>query len=238
MKEALRAALEGARAHLPEAFREAHRALFEPEHLDRLAGRLAGFHVEGVPAAFPPPHLAVEETIPYAEAWSPFAPAVASVAAGADPGEAARALAAAFQGAGTRRLLVLLGQRQTPGSLLDERAIPPTRERLLAAVAAPFHRELTVAGRALTKHVHRTPDLFWGEVTGSDAQKSEAARVVVVRILDAATWWNVFEHYLHAVVFEAREPSGYGARWGRGGETFIGFLEPFTPGFPHVRDQE
>jgi len=29
------------------------------------------------------------------------------------------------------------------------------------------------------------------------------------------------------VVFEARLPTGHGARWGHGGEEFIGFLEPF-----------
>ncbi len=153
-----------------------------------------------------------------------------------DPGAAAPHLAEAIASAGTRRLLVLLGQRQTPGSLVDERAIPPTRARLLAAAGAPFHRDLTAAGRALTKHVHRTTDRFWGEVEGSDADKSAAADAIVRAILDRATWWNVFEHYLHAVVFEARERGGYGARWGRGGDAFIGFLEPFTPGFPLVRD--
>ena len=46
-------------------------------------------------------------------------------------------------------------------------------------------------------------------------------------ILDAATWWNVFGHFQHDVVYEARVPSGHGARWGFGGNEFIGFLEPF-----------
>ena len=38
---------------------------------------------------------------------------------------------------------------------------------------------------------------------------------------DSATWWNVFGHFAHEVVYEARVPSGHGARWGFGGDEFI-----------------
>jgi hypothetical protein len=86
---------------------------------------------------------------------------------------------------------------------------------------------LTVAARALSKHVHRSPEAFWGTVTGSVAEKNAAALRVLNDVLDRTTWWNVFGHFQHELVYEARVPSGHGARWGRLGEEFIGFLEPF-----------
>jgi hypothetical protein len=89
---------------------------------------------------------------------------------------------------------------------------------------------LSVAGRALAKHAARCTGAFWGSVTGSTAEKNAAAEVLLRRILDEATWWNVFGHFTHGSVFEARVPSGHGTRWGNGGEEFIGFLEPFDEG--------
>jgi hypothetical protein len=89
-----------------------------------------------------------------------------------------------------------------------------------------------VAARALAKHAHRSPAKFWGDVRGSVGDKNEAAAAVLAGILDAATWWNVFGHCKHDTVFEARVPDGHGARWGRDGEEFIGFLEPFEEDAP------
>ena len=37
-------------------------------------------------------------------------------------------------------------------------------------------------------------------------------------------------HFKHVLVYEARVSSGHGARWGHGGDEFIGFLEPFVEG--------
>jgi hypothetical protein len=135
----------------------------------------------------------------------------------------------ALANAGCANLLLLLGQRRTPASITDSRGIPPAREQLLAAANRP-HTDgdrLTVAGRALTKHVHRSPEAFWGEVTGSAEEKNAAALKVLKRILDNPTWWNVFGHFQHELVYEVRVPSGHGARWGHAGGEFIGFLEPF-----------
>jgi hypothetical protein len=50
---------------------------------------------------------------------------------------------------------------------------------------------------------------------------------MLLHILDNTTWWNVFGHFKHVLVYEARVPSGHGARWGQGGDELIGFLEPF-----------
>jgi hypothetical protein len=216
---------------LPEAFRLEHARLFEQEHLARLAGRLLDFAGHGVPAAPPPPHFAAECTPPLTEAWAFFRGPVAEWRAAADrlaeplPQRFADALVAA----GTRNLLLLLGQRLTPASITDARAIPPTRAQLLAAANREHNPAdgLTVAARALTKHVHRSPEAFWGDVRGPVPHKNALAVRVLDGILDNATWWNVFGHFAHETVYEARVPTGHGARWGLGGSEFIGFLEPF-----------
>jgi hypothetical protein len=223
--------LRAAAAQLPEPFRTEHARLFEEEHLARLAARLLDFARQGVPDRPPPPHFAAECTPPLIESWAYFRDAVAAWDAVADKQNAALAqrFGEAFTAAGTAHLLLLLGQRRTPASLTDARAIPPTRTTLLASANEPHHEadHLTVAARALTKHVHRSPEQFWGEVRGPAAEKNAAALRLLHDILDRATWWNVFGHFQHVVVYEARVPSGHGARWGHDGAEFIGFLEPF-----------
>lgn len=102
---------------------------------------------------------------------------------------------------------------------------------------------LTVAGRALMKHLGRRPagwgTCYWGTeaaaAAGGDEAKSTAAAAAVARVLTDAVWLNV--HTLpggaQGAVVEARVPGGYGARWawdaGGGGAPaggFRGFLEP------------
>jgi hypothetical protein len=217
---------------LPEPFRSAHQRIFQPEHLSKLAGRLLAFAEHGAPDRQLPPYFAAECTPPLAEPWSFFHGAVAAwqSAEGVGTGQVLQGLADAFVAAGCGNVLLLLGQRRTPASLTDARGIPPTRAELLASANAA-HAEgggLTVVARALTKHIPRASGEFWGEVRGSTAQKNAAANQVLERILDDTTWWNVFGHFQHEVVYEARVPSGHGARWAHGGKEFIGFLEPFT----------
>jgi hypothetical protein len=225
----LRSTLAAAAALLPEEFRAAHGRLFRGELLDRLADRLLGFWREGVPAAPPPPRFAAERTPPLADVFAPFRPALALWHP--DPGptapEVVAALADALLAAGCPGLLLLLGQRLTPASVTDARAIPPERGRLLDAAGRPGRQGLTVAARALSKHAPRSAESFWGAVTGPAAFKNAAARAAVERILGAATWWNVFGHPAHGLVYEARVPTGHGARWRHPGDEFIGFLEPF-----------
>jgi hypothetical protein len=223
--------LRACAALLPEPFRTEHARLFADEHLARFAARLLTFSQQGVSVERPLPRFAAECTPPLAESWSFFREAVAAWQAAAEDQQAAVAqrFADALVSAGTRHILILLGQRLTSASLTDVRAIPPTRAELLASANlrhCPPDR-LTVAGRALTKHVHRSPEAFWGEVRGSAEEKNTAAVNVINRILDNPTWWNVFGHFQHEVVYEARVPTGHGARWGHAGGEFIGFLEPF-----------
>jgi hypothetical protein len=216
---------------LPGPFREEHAGLFTDEHLGRLAGRLLDLAEHGVPAAPPPPHFAAECTPSLEGVWAFFGGPMARWRAA--PYRPAASLAPAFAdaltAAGTDNLLLLLGQRRTPASITDTRAIPPARALLLAAANREHNPAdgLTVAARALAKHVHRSPEAFWGDVSGPVLHKNARALQVLNDILDRATWWNVFGHFAHEVVFEARLPSGHGARWGRGGDEFIGFLEPF-----------
>jgi hypothetical protein len=217
---------------LPESFRAAQHRLFHPERLHHLAERLLAFAEHGVPDRPPPPYFAAECTPPLAEPWSFFRAAVGAWLTAEDrqSDRVRQALADAFVAAGCGNVLLLLGQRRTPASLTDARGIPPTRTELLASAHAP-HDEgggLTVVARALTKHIPRSSGAFWGEVRGSAAQKNAAANLVLERILDNTTWWNVFGHFQHETVYEARVPSGHGARWAHSGREFIGFLEPFA----------
>jgi hypothetical protein len=223
--------LRSAWSQLPANFQTDNARLLEGEHLVRLASRLLRFHEQGVPEDRPLPHFAAECTPPLADSFAVFRDAL-TLWQGATARQSAvvvQAFAHALGTAGTCTLLLLLGQRLTPASLTDARAIPPTRARLLASANRPHSPAdpLTVAGRALTKHFRRSPDAFWGEVRGPTADKNANALRVLNLILDNPTWWNVFGHFAHDVVFEARLPTGHGARWGHGGDEFIGFLEPF-----------
>jgi len=123
--------------------------------------------------------------------------------------------------------LNILGQRLTSASIRDENAIPPLRDTLLQACRKPFNSEITIAQRAWEKHIGRMDDEFWGEIKGNNLQKQEKVMEKISYILDNRTWWNVFYHYKHELVFEAREKEGHGIRWSHDGKQLIGFLEIF-----------
>lgn len=123
--------------------------------------------------------------------------------------------------------LNILGQRLTSASIRDENAVPPLRKTLIEACQKPFNEEITIAQRAWEKHVGRMDDQFWGEVKGNNQQKQEKVMEKINFILDNKTWWNVFFHYKHELVFEVREKDGHGIRWSHGGKHLIGFLEVF-----------
>ena len=90
--------------------------------------------------------------------------------------------------------------------------------------------DLTVVARALTKHNHRYTGAFWGDVTGTVAEKNARARQLIDTLLVGTTWWNCFGHPKHEVVYEVRISSGHGARWALPTLAFVGFLEPFETG--------
>lgn len=132
-----------------------------------------------------------------------------------------------FINTSVNHLLLILGQRRTPASITTVGALPPDNASLQIAFNT-FHKQtLTVGARAWCKHVTRSSEEFWGKVKGNDEVKNKMAYDTLNHILDHATWWNVFEHYKHRLVYEVRLPSGHGARWALGNIRFIGFLEPF-----------
>lgn len=201
--------------HLSPAFRVLTARVWVPEQLDRIVRR-----VSEPPPERPLPHFEAEVTPPV----QPLAERLRAVWSGSPV-----LLATEVERIGVDGLLLLLGQRRTPATLTDARGIPPTTDALLASAVARFnpHDELTVAARAMAKHAHRSTDRFWGEVSGPTAVRNAQAFEVLTRILAGRTWWNVFGHFAHDTVFEARLPTGHGARWGDDGSELIGFLEPF-----------
>ncbi|MDQ0595523.1 hypothetical protein QFZ37_003892 [Chryseobacterium ginsenosidimutans] len=123
--------------------------------------------------------------------------------------------------------LNILGQRLTSASIRDENAIPPLENILIDACKKPFNNEITIAQRAWEKHVGRMDDQFWGEVTGNNQEKQQKVMEKINYIFDNKTWWNVFFHYKHELVYEIREKGGHGIRWSQDGKQLIGFLEVF-----------
>jgi hypothetical protein len=223
MISALRQTLTECAALLPDSDRAWAAVLLRPDLAERLAAQLTEFHQRGGPIDRPEPNFAEEVTPPLGPVFEPFRPLLAE--GSCEVQRWAEALAAV----GVGGALLLLGQRRTPASLTDVNAIPPPRETLIGAASAPCNPgvPLSVAGRAWAKHAPRSGEQFWGTVSGGNADKNTAALRLVETILGGATWWNVFGHFVHDTVFEARVPSGHGARWGNRGTVFIGFLEPF-----------
>jgi hypothetical protein len=223
MISAVQETLAKCAALLPEAERSWATALLRPDLAERLAARLLEFHARGGPIDRPEPHFFEEVTPPLGPVFGPFRSLLAEGTADT------RRWADALVAVGIGGALLLLGQRRTPASIADANAVPPTPETLMASANAPCNprTELSVGARAWSKHAPRSESSFWGTPSGGDADKNAAARRLIETILAGATWWNVFGHYVHDTVFEARLPSGHGARWGDRGTVFIGFLEPF-----------
>lgn len=123
--------------------------------------------------------------------------------------------------------LDILGQRITSASIRNETAIPPVKNNLMESCQKLFNAEITVAQRAWEKHIGRIDDPFWGEIKGNNQQKQEKVMEKINYIIENKTWWNIFFHYKHELVFEVREKEGHGIRWNHDGTQLIGFLEAF-----------
>jgi hypothetical protein len=124
-------------------------------------------------------------------------------------------------------ILLILGQRLTSASRRDEMGIPPEKGILLESCFQPFNSEISIVARAWEKHVGRKRDSIFGEIKGNTSQKQQAVEKLVNYIMSHKTWWNVFYHYKHDLVYEIRVANGQGMRWSADGKRFIGFLEDF-----------
>lgn len=124
-------------------------------------------------------------------------------------------------------LLLILGQRLTPASVRDETAIPPAKEILAESCFMPFNNDISIVERAWEKHVGRKTDSILGEIKGNRKQKRCLVEKLVNQIIKDKTWWNIFYHFKHGLVYEIRIENGQGMRWSADGKRFIGFLENF-----------
>lgn len=124
-------------------------------------------------------------------------------------------------------ILIILGQRHTAATIKTAEGIPPTQNILLDSCFTLFNNQICMATRAWEKHIGRSKTPFWGEMKGNAAQKETKVRHLIVEMLENKTWWNIFFHYKHKMVYEIRVESGHGIRWSADGTKLIGFLEPF-----------
>ena len=123
--------------------------------------------------------------------------------------------------------LIVLGQRLTSATIRDEKALPPLDKNVFEASFEAYNQYMSKALRAFEKHSERTTNSFWGVIEGNPKQKEEKVRQLVLHILENKSWWNVFYHFKHELIYEVRIPSGHGARWKKSNLEFIGFVEPF-----------
>ena len=124
-------------------------------------------------------------------------------------------------------VLLLMGQRITSASVQDYQAIPPLKSVLLESCFQPLNKETTVVVKAWEKHVGRYPESIFEIIKGNQKEKESTIKNQIDYIMENQTWWNVFFHYKHGLVYEIRIPNGQGMRWSSDGKQFIGFLEQF-----------
>lgn len=201
-----------------EAWKEKYQALLEAEHLEKLSENIQDFQQKISDWDFP--CFNEEVKIDREESFNLFLDIFNS-------GEPDEIKTQKLEEIPFEHWLNMLGQRLTSASIRDESAVPPLKKTLLEACQQPFNDEITIAQRAWEKHVGRMEDQFWGEVKGNNEQKQQVVMGKINFILNNTTWWNVFFHYKHELVFEVREKDGHGIRWSHGGQQLIGFLEVF-----------
>ena len=125
-------------------------------------------------------------------------------------------------------LLLALGQRITPATIQNTDGIPPLDATVLAACLAPYNVQLSKAVRAFEKHEERSTNSFWGKLTGNPLEKENKVKEILQAILQNKTWWNVYYHYKHELVYEVRMATGHGVRCKLSPMEFIGLVEPFV----------
>ncbi|MGB0929920.1 MAG: hypothetical protein ACPGVB_04040 [Chitinophagales bacterium] len=220
-------------SHLSIAWKEKHADLFVTEHWNNFINQFNRYLKEK-PTEFRLPYFNKEVTPPINQIMTYFKSAYHTIIQEEKCPQ--NAWAKVLQNAPFEYLLIVLGQRLTPASITDERAIPPLRQNLVESCAETYNGEICVGTRAWEKHVGRSEKTspqppskgeFWGEIKGTPAEREQYVKNLVLQLIDNKTWWNVFFHYKHELVYEIRIESGHGIRWNKGGTSIIGFLEPF-----------
>ncbi|MBO9700132.1 MAG: hypothetical protein J7604_07960 [Sporocytophaga sp.] len=209
-----------------DQFYKTYRLFFNEEHLTTFCQKLIQYQNEGLASKERLPFFDKECTPSLQDAYIFFENSMndwkKEIKAN---GLLAKEFARSIEAAGIENILLLMGQRLTPGSVTD--VIPPLQITLIESASKIFDQTLTVAAREWTKHTNRSQDSFWGKIEGDNEFKNRKAISFIEHILHHATWWNVYYHFKHQLVFEVRISTGHGARWTSDGQKFIGFIEPF-----------
>jgi len=201
--------------------------LLNSEHWDVIGNRVFSFVFENEIQHNPLPFFSEEIIADYPKHYLAFKSLRASLAEVENEG--AQLVAQAIEETPIESLLVILGQRKTPATIVDENGIPPLKEQLLESCFEAYNEQICKAARAREKHISRNEeDGFWGKIEGTPQEKEQAAKATTRKIIEEKTWWNVFTHYKHDVVYEIRIASGEGIRWKKNDLELIGFLEPFV----------
>lgn len=225
-KEAFISIFQQSTTFLSSEWRGKYADILLDEHWNLLAKRIFAFVIEGEFDHNPLPFFSEEIIADYPDHYQSFAKLKGVLEKAEEEG--ARLIAEVIEDTAIESLLVILGQRKTPATITNENGIPPIKEQLLASCFAPYNTQICKAARAREKHISRNDEgSFWGQIKGTPAEKEKDTRAAVLRIIEDRTWWNVFTHYKHDVVFEIRVASGEGIRWKMKELELIGFLEPF-----------
>ncbi len=206
---------------LSDSWKEQYAAFLVEEHLITFSKNIERYIQNGIPSKKPPPHFDEEITASLSEAFKNFECLLKNK--NPTPKDWANNL----ETTPFEYLLILMGQRWTSTSLKNEKAIPPSTKTLLSSCFAPFNNQICMATRAWEKHIGRSTDNFWGVMKGNSAEKEEKVNLLIINMIQNKSWWNMYYHYNHKLVYEIRIPSGHGIRWNATGTKLIGFLEPF-----------
>jgi hypothetical protein len=122
--------------------------------------------------------------------------------------------------------------KNNPSALMTEgsvtNAIKET-SRLMSSALSVYKGKITCVGRAFQKHATRSKTCFTGELTGDALKNTEQGITYIKKILsDSNVSCYTRNTKSFGKVFEARLPSGMGARWTDDKAEFIGFLESFS----------
>ena len=216
-------------SHYTSEWIEIHRPLFKKEYLEILAKTLTTCYFEAVPETLPHPHFNEELTPLLLDAFLLFKPSLKLIEAQDYKSNmlTQKAIAQVLETIDFKHILVLMRQRITSATIKDVNGLPLLKQDVLDSSFKPYNKHISIALRAWEKHIDRTEDNFWGNIQGKPIEKETKVRTLVSKIIDKHTWWNVFYHYKHELVYEIRVASGHGMRWRIKDKTLIGFLEPF-----------
>ncbi|MFK8009687.1 MAG: hypothetical protein AB8H03_25235 [Saprospiraceae bacterium] len=200
--------------------------LLHDEHWDVIAKRISSYVLENKIDHNPLPIFSEEIISDYPSHYQYFEKLKSSLAK--NENQNAQLIANTIEKTPIESLLVILGQRKTPATISDKNGIPPLKNQLLKSSFELYNEQICKAARAREKHISRNEaDTFWGKIEGTPMEKEQAAKTIVRKIVEEKTWWNIFTHYKHEVVYEIRVASGQGIRWKLNNLELIGFLEPF-----------